>query len=141
MQNFILLLLFPIFCYAQSYDFKKLSTVESKLYCDKHKNCNQDCVVDFFQNALLYLNKNFNSSQKVYNWLFVEYNPNNGLTTVRCENKKIELYLQKVLDYNTPYFNNGLSTKTKIMSFYSKTYSKNSKVFNNNEDLNYVLIN
>ena len=78
---------------------------------------------------------------KVYNWLFVEYNPNNGLTTVRCENKKIELYLQKVLDYNTPYFNNGLSTKTKIMSFYSKTYSKASKVFNNNEDLNYVLIN
>jgi len=140
-QKLILFLMFPVFCYAQSYNFKKLSTVDSKLYCHNNKNCNQDCVVDFFQNALLYLNKNFNSSQKVYNWLYVEYNPNNGLTTVRCENKKIELYLQDLLDYNTPYFNNDLSTKTKIMSFYSKTYSNASKVFKNDEDLNYVLIN
>ena len=63
------------------------------------------------------------------------------MNTVQRDTEQMELYLQKVLDYNTPYFNNGLSTKTKIMSFYSKTYSKASKVFNNNEDLNYVLIN
>ena len=122
MQKLILSLLFPIFCYAQTYEFKKLSTIDSKLYCHKYKYCTQDCVVDFFQNALVYLNKNFNSNHKIYNWLFVEYNPQNGLTTVRCENKKLELYLQKVLDYHTTYFNNDLRATTTILSVYSNHY-------------------
>mgnify|MGYP001338461805 CR=1 FL=1 len=138
---FLVLLLLPFVANAQSHNFEKLSPINSKLFCHSNNSCNEDCVKDFFQEALIYLNKNFNLNKKIYNWLYIEFNPNKNKVIIRCENKKIEPYIQKLFDYNSPYFNCNLDTKTKIMSFYSKKYSTTSKVFNDINNSYYVLEN